>query len=221
MFTQFAFDLFTLIWYNVLSFACFQKSFAYQGTHKELWYCTTLHGIVCMTCSFCTIIRMSDIDNVCLDHVCFAWSRYLEWIICCPLLISQICIIGDFPIHTLLEVTTFTTGFCMSALIAVYSNILFGKILMVMQGIFYYILLIVIVFSNLFKTWYTLNHVYKRAIKTNMTTILVIWPLYVMLWVLGNDIFNVISKESEHNAELVLSIIVKTVGATYVFQRPS
>lgn len=57
----------------------------------------------------------------------------------------------------------------------------------------------------------------RLVVGINMLATVTIWPIYVLLWNMGSDMFQILSIDRELFAETIVSFVLKTVGASYIF----
>jgi bacteriorhodopsin len=144
------------------------------------------------------------------------YLRYVEWSICSTLMLLEMMISSKLSPTQMTPLLVLTLSFCVCGTIAALSVLLWVKLLMAVQGTFYCVIVIL-------RMWrVTLEKSTQKDIDIdvailNLLMASAIWPMFVLTWGLGPDVFGVITDVQETLAELIASMVLKTVGMTYAF----
>lgn len=205
--------MFLTCWYNFIGLIClYRGSFQQVGSLKA----SVIHGIVCLVNSFCSLLYAIDMDVLQFDGKSIKYLRYVEWTICSTLMLLEMMISSKLTSTQMTPLLVLTLAFCMCGTIAALSALIWVKLLMAVQGTFYCVIV-------LLRLWRVVleKHIPKdidiNVAIVNLMMATAIWPMYILTWGLGPDVFAVISDRQETLAELIASVILKTVGMTYAF----
>jgi bacteriorhodopsin len=108
-----------------------------------------------------------------------------------------------------------TASFCLCGIIAAITRVLWAKVLLGTQGTIYSLIVIKHLLDHAFQE--TIVSRMNRINKVNIITTVFIWPLFVVTWGFGPDVYNIISGEQELIIETSLSLLLKSVSGLYAF----
>jgi bacteriorhodopsin len=172
-----------------------------------------------MICNICTIAKLGGRQvHIVFNGRAIDWTRYVEWTFCCPLLVSEICVYGGFGTRTTIEMICFCLAFNMAGVMAAFCDELFIKIFLGAQGMVFYVCMEWLMWSAWRRIRVRMADKHMRlVVGINMLATVTIWPIYVLLWNMGSDMFQILSIDRELFAETIVSFVLKTVGASYIF----
>ena len=191
-----------------------QKS-SREDVARNLQICSMIHFGVCILNTV-----FSAIDIIMVTDPSFTFGkinlvRYLEWTICSPLMVMEVCIAQGTPLVQTGFIAILTILFCMCGIITAYTNVMWVKIVVEVNGCIACIAVVYYLWSH---TFYSFRSGNKRAIAGLFNTgiMVCLWPMYVLSWSLGPDMLYKINAKTELLIQNFLSIFVKSMGLSYV-----
>lgn len=200
----------SIIWYNFLAFKCLHhKSNAEEITPS------ILHGFVCIFNSFCSFFYILGINNVDFHGKTLSYVKYMEWTVCSPIMVTQMCMGYGLPPSITFPLAVYTAAFCVCGILGALAEPLWIKILFTCEGSAYCIIV-------LYRLWMSAKacdpeRIESRSAKVNFVMACLLWPMYVVTWGLGSDVYGLISSDCEFWIETGMSLALKTTAMTYVF----
>lgn len=178
---------------------------------------TAIHGIVCFVNSFCALLQVANLDSLHFSGNKIAYLRYVEWSLCAPLMTLEVMVSARFTMSQICPILVLTIAFCICGTIAAFSLIFWIKILLGVQGSLYSSIVI-------YRLWKIAlckqpnindNNVEVETAIANLCVTSIIWPIYIVTWGLGPDVYGVLSRSQEVLSEQLASIILKMFGLSY------
>ncbi len=205
------FILYQIIWYNILGlYSLYRGSFLNNGSYKS----AAIHGIVCFINSFCCIMQYINLDLLFINEIRIKYLRYIEWTVCTPLMILEIALSSNLTSIQTMPIIVLSISFCLCGTIAAMTTIMWFKIVLGVQGTLYCI----IVIYRLWKlTLEKIDFATKdtRVAIANLLCATTIWPVFVVTWGLGPDVYQVINIKHEYIIDSVSSITLKTFALSF------
>lgn len=208
------FNILASLWFHLIAFHSLVS--IKKTNDNSMKSILVTHTITSMITGFISITSILKINVYHINGRDVHLLRYIEWLFCAPLLTSQICQAGNFVYIDTIIVVTLTVAFCLCGVIAAITNIFWAKVVLGVQGTVYSL----IVVRNLLNHAFQQTEMASRTKTINKINIIVTtftWPLYVLTWGLGPDVYDVISGEQEQIIETLLSVLLKSVAGLYAF----
>jgi bacteriorhodopsin len=200
-------------WYSLLSCRCLIKGNK-NGSRSQK--ACLVHGIVCLVNQFCYALKMANLDTIIIDGRPVAYLRYVEWTIGSPLMLMEIAITMNMPSLQMTQPIVLTVAFCICGTISAISQELWVKIYLGIQGTVFFLLSMYIVWNH----YITTRKNTQKSMKLGLCNLVIatsVWPMYIVTWGLGPDVYHVISRKHENLAETIASTFLKTSAMTYSF----
>lgn len=205
------FGVFNTCWFHTLSFYSLLR--ISKTNDMNLKKILLSHAIACLING---LIAMATLLNMHMYHINgrdIYLLRYIEWVVCTPLLTSEICQAGEFEHMDTTVILCLTIAFNLCGMLAAITRTMWAKIILGVQGTIY----------SLFVVHKLLSYAFRQRQQSRQTTINIfnifvtafVWPLYVITWGLGPDVYGVITGQQEWVVQSVMSIILKTMFASY------
>lgn len=206
----------SVAWYNVMSIYCIYKG----STQTTLEQATLVHGIVCMVNVFIYLAKYQHLGIFVISKREIHESRYIEWIICSPLMVLEIALCSKMSSSNITISIILTIAFCICGSLAAFVHATWIKILLGIKGSLYCTYVIYLLWMTVLRNASATN---ARITKDkelgvsilNLSMASIIWPLYIITWFLGPDVCNVISIVLENNIQSISSILLKTTAFSY------
>lgn len=216
-----------MIWYNIMGlYSLYKGSFVTYGLHQS----AAVHGIVCFINSFCCLLQVVSLDTLHIDSQPVQYLRYVEWSVCSPLMILEMTLASRLTSSQALPILVLTTAFCLCGTIAAFSVTMWMKVFLGVQGSVYCFIVVyrmwkltlekeVRLSSSTGLTQEILNfdNVDVQVAIANLLMASLLWPVFVVTWGLGPDVYKVITPTQELIAESIASLILKTFALSYAF----
>jgi bacteriorhodopsin len=198
-----------LVWYKLLGL------FAFYNSRKESKITAgVLSGFICLFNSFCMLIYILKLKYAYVFSFRITYIRYIEWIVCNPLMIYQICLSSDVSQSESFVLCMLVMAYCICGILCSLTSRNIVKTLLTLEGCVY---CVIVVFRLLQLT--SKNNEKGRIAKTarvNLIMCCISYPLYVLTWGMGPEIFDVIPLHQELILESSLSLVLKTTATMYV-----
>lgn len=127
-------------------------------------------------------------------------------------MILEMCLAIDLTLDQSFPVIVLTIAFCVCGAIAVFTTSLWAKIGLGMLGSFYCLVVLFILWSVALSNTTRLS----RCGTVNIVFASLIWPIFILTWGLGPDVYGVMDFRTEFWWESSLSLVLKTVAMIYV-----
>ncbi len=211
---QLIFIIFQIVWYNIIGlFSLYKGSLS---INNSVYQSAAIHGIVCFINAFCRILEFISFDRLYIGNRSVNYLRYIEWLSCTPLMILEITLASHFSAAQTIPVIVLTVAFCISGIIAAMSNIMWIKLILGIKGSLYYFIVIFQLWKITLKKrdFYTFNKELQVAF-ANLIFASLLWPLFIITWGLGPDIYHIINIKQEFIAECITSLVIKTFALSF------
>lgn len=209
----FIFNICSSLWFHIIAFhslICTPKT-----SDNTLKHILVTHAITSIITGFILIASVLNIHIYRINGRDVNLLRYIEWLLCTPLLTSEICQAGHFDYVNTVIILILTASFCLCGILAAMTHVLWAKIVLGAQGTVYSLIVIKILLKHAFQE--TNGSQMNTINKINIITTTCIWPLFVVTWGFGPDVYNIITGEQELIIETTLSLLLKSVSGLYAF----
>lgn len=207
------FIVFQIVWYNFLGLlSLYRGSITTNGVYQS----AAIHGIVCFINAFCRILEFIKINKLYINNSSINYLRYTEWTICTPLMILEITLASRFSAAQTLPLIVLSVAFCLSGSIAALTRIMWLKIILGVKGTFY----CVIVIFRLWKIILNKRNIFvsKKEYEVSLINLMfasLLYPVFIVTWALGPDIYHVINIRHELLIENISSLTLKTCALSF------
>lgn len=196
------------LWYHALGLYSLSRV---QKTDKiQLKSAVFVHSLACFINGFVAFLALLNMHVMQMNGRTIYYLRYVEWTLCTPLLTYEICTIASMDVCQTMIIVFLTVAFCLCGTIAALTSLLWAKLLLGLKGSVYASIVMYKLFQILHLGQDKISHI-------NILTNILIWPMYVATWGMGPDVFNIISGRKEWLVQCALSILLKTISASYAF----
>jgi bacteriorhodopsin len=214
-----AIEVFIVIWYNVIGVFIITR--VNHSTSDRVKYILAYHAGVCMINSLVSFASILDLHVAVINGRTVYFLRYIEWTLCTPIMSCEMCQSAQMLTYDTIIIVILTLAFSFCGSIASLTRHFWAKTLLGFQGTAY--AMIVIYKLLKYGTDNSVNNttlddhllMEHRINKMNIMAAAFIWPMYVISWALGPDVFGIISGYTEWMIENVLSITLKTICSSY------
>lgn len=192
------------LYYSAMAYYCLV-----HNLHKEIGP-GAVTGFVCLWTAFCAGLALTNTNMMEVDGKRINYGRFLEWTINTPLLTGLLLDgYGVDPVHVY-QSMVFSLSFCISGLIASLTRLVWLQVLLGVEGT----VCAGVVLLHMFRV--ARDPVKKSRVATvNLVMTVLTWPLFVLAWGMGPDIYAVIDHKHEFVYETSLSLALKTTAVLY------
>jgi bacteriorhodopsin len=212
-------QVFTVVWYNVVGVFIITR--VNHSTTDRVKYILAYHAAVCLINSLISFASILNLHVAIIEGRTVYFLRYIEWTLCTPIMSCEMCQSAQMLTYDTIIIVILTLAFSFCGSIASLTRHLWAKTILGFQGTAY----AMIVIHKLLK-YGTNNNVIDtihddhlqmehRINKMNIMSAAFIWPMYVIAWSLGPDVFGMISGYTEWMIENILSLALKTICTSY------
>jgi bacteriorhodopsin len=217
---SFGIGIFTTLWYNVIGVFIITR--VNRSTSERMKYILAYHAAVCLINSLISFASLLDLHIAIIDGRAVYFLRYIEWTLCTPLMACEMCQSAQMVAYDTIMIVILTIAFSLCGSLAALTRHFWAKTILGFQGTTYAI----IVLYKLLKygigdNTYGANFnepqldIERRINRINIMSAVVIWPMYVITWSLGPDMFGFISGYTEWMIQNIISIGFKTLFSSY------
>lgn len=216
-----AIEILVAFWYNLVGVFIITR--INYSTNEREKYVLAYHAAVCLINSLISFAGVLNLHTTTIEGRTVYFLRYIEWTICTPLMTCEMCQSAQMLAYDTTVIVILTLAFTFCGSIAALTKYFWAKSVLGLQGTIYAMIVVYKLlkhglspYENPSNTIVDSHVEYERRInKLNMMASAFIWPMYVIMWSLGPDMFNLISGKTEWIIENLLSIVLKTVCASY------
>lgn len=209
---NFVIDLFIISWYYIIGlFSLYKGTIKDNDAHQS----ATVHGIVCFVNGFCCILQLAKLDTIITPNASIKYLRYIEWFICVPLMVLEVALSSKFEGNDIILVVFLSSSFCVSGSIAAFATTIMMKIFMGVQGSIFCIIMLYRMWKLVLEKRSTYKNIELHIAFSNLIMMTIIWPVFVITWGLGQDVYGFLSIHQELLVHMILSIVLKTFALSY------
>jgi bacteriorhodopsin len=163
------------------------------------------------------MLQLIELDNLVLRNGNIKYLRYVEWTICTPMMTYEICVTTSMQHYHIVSIVVLTVAFCFCGSVAAVTPHVWAKILLGSQGTLYCIVVLFVLWKSVLDKDNDGQSLKKKIGYGNLIVTSFFWPLYVVSWGLGPDVFHLISTHHESLIQAIMSILLKTFALSYSF----
>lgn len=138
------------------------------------------------------------------------YMRYIEWGMTAPLIVLNICLGLKIPSYQAASLMVMTDAYCICGLLSALTSSFWAKVYFGCVGC-------ICAISVQAKIFASIKDTTNPFVKTSLVTTSLIYPIYVVTWAIGPDVWGVITPAQEMITEVILSLIVKSLCTVYLF----
>jgi bacteriorhodopsin len=158
-----------------------------------------------MIAGFCATLMYIHAANTFIKYV-----KYIEWTSCTPLMVYELCIMNSVCQSTKASCIVMSTAFCICGTIAAVNHTIHMKTFLGVQGILYSIVVLYQLWKESFAT------AGNRLSIAQLIITSAVWPLYVVCWGSGPDVFMIITLHQETMIYMIVGVVFKTASTFLV-----
>lgn len=198
-----------MFWYASMGVYCL----LHPATGDGVLRASHVHGLVCFIVSFCCLLSVIGLDSFIYQGKTVQYVRYMEWTVCSPLMVLEMCMASKASIATTFSTVILTFSYCLCGAISVLAHSLWFKVLMGIEGSIF----CVIVLQRLWRMSRKERDkdTEEKAGWINLLSASLLWPMFVLTWGLGPDVYGVLDSKVETWVENLMSFTLKLMAMTY------
>lgn len=211
-------NIFVAVWYHIVGVFIITR--INHSTNDREKYVLAYHAAVCLINSLISFASVLNLHIAVLGGRNVYFLRYIEWTVCTPLMTCEMCQSSQMLAYDTIVIVILTFAFSFCGSIAALTKILWAKSVLAMQGTIYAL----IVMYKLMKYGFAHTEIpfdehmelERKINKMNIMLAAFIWPMYVVMWISGPDMFELVSGRTEWIVENILSIVLKSLCSSYI-----
>jgi bacteriorhodopsin len=203
-------NIISIVWYNTLGLFCLSRSTCESEIARNV---TFIHGCVCLINGFCVFLGLANLDTIIMNSREIGYLRYVEWTLCTPMMTYEMCVASRITAWETKTIVALTVAFCLCGSIAAVIEHEWAKIVLGVKGTLYCLIVLYRIGRSGFSV--APRDFMHRAGYYNFIVAVTVWPLFVLTWGLGPDVYSIISVHDEIFAQRIFSIILKSCAVLY------
>jgi bacteriorhodopsin len=125
----------------------------------------------------------------------------------------EMCLASRMSSYEIRTIVALTIAFCICGTISAFTSYLWAKIALGVKGTIYCIIVLYKLGRESFQD--TPRDFMQNVGYYNFITTVIVWPLYILTWGLGPDVYSIISANDEEFVQQISSLILKTFAVAY------
>lgn len=213
-----AVSIFVAVWYNFVGvFIITRVNHSANEREKNV---LAYHAAVCLINSLISFASVLNLHVTIIEGRAVYFLRYIEWTVCTPLMTCEMCQSSQMLAYDTTVIVILTIAFSFCGSIAALTKQFWAKSVLGVQGTIYALIVVYKLLKYGFASMVEApvdEHLQLecRINKMNIMMSAFIWPMYVIMWTMGPDMFGIVSGRTEWIVENILSIALKTICASY------
>lgn len=196
-----------IAWFNTLSlYAVYRATTMPRLAAQHIMFNNALHGFVCMICSLCMIAKLGGVRN--------DWVKYVEWLVSCPTLVTELGAYARFRTRCLVEMALLSVAFNIAGIMTAVADGTATKVVLGAQGCIFYVTMLGVMwdgYRDARRRGMLEDAKRHRIVVINAASATFLWPVHIVAWILGADVLDAIPPEYEMVIETGASIVIKTL----------